>query len=98
MDTADAVGGKAQERHQRAGGVADGRGDAQLDVPQADVAQGHGENVEQGHREVGEDDGQTDLRAAHKDLVGRVEPHDHAYGDDHLQMAVFVLGVPAADL
>ena len=36
------------------------------------VAQGHGENVEQGHREVGEDDGQTDLRAAHKDLVGRL--------------------------
>ena len=50
------------------------------------------------YREVGEDDGQTDLRAAHKDLVGRVEPHDHAYGDDHLQMAVFVLGVPAANL
>ena len=87
-----------QHRHQGPGGVADRGGDGQLDVPEAHVAHGHGEDVQQGYRQVGPQDGQGDLRAAHKDLIGRVKPHNHAHGHDHLQMAVLVPGIPAADL
>ena len=87
-------------RYQRIkqGGVADGGGNGQLNVPQAHIAQRHGADIQQGDRQVGQKDGEIDLRSAHKDLIGGVESHDHTDGDDHLQGAELVPGIPAADL
>ena len=93
----DAVKEDGQHGHQGAGGVADGGGDGQLDVPQAHIAHGHGEDVQKRHRQVRQDDVQIDDRTAHKDLVGRVKAHDDAHGHHHFQVAVLVPGIPAAD-
>ena len=94
----DAVKEDGQHGYQRAGGVADGGGDGQLDVPQAHIAHGHGEDVQDRDRQVRPNDIQIDDRAAHEHLVGRVGPHDNAHGHHHFQVAVLVPGVPAADL
>ena len=93
-----AAGGQGQHGHQRAGGVADGGGDGQLDVPKADVADGHGADVQQGHGEVGQEDAAADLRAVDEDLIGGVKAHDHTNGHDHFQMTVFIVRILTADL
>ena len=86
-----------QHCHQCAGGIADGGRNGQLDIPQAQIAQSHGTDIQQGHRQVGPDDGPADGRAAYEDLKGGVKAHHHAHGDDHFQVTVTVAAVPAAD-
>ena len=95
------VGGAADDGddgYQRTGGVADRGGDAQLDVAQTHIAQSHGADVQQGNRQVDPDDTPGDFYAADEDLVGSVQTHDHAHSHDHFKLAVFVEGIPAADL
>ena len=86
-----------QHCHQCAGGITDGGRNGQLDIPQAQIAQSHGTDIQQGHRQVGPDDGPADGRAAYEDLKGGVKAHHHAHGDDHFQVTVTVAAVPAAD-
>ena len=88
---------KRHHGDERAGGIADGRRDGQLNVPEADVADGHGADVQQGHRQVGEDDAAVDLRTVDENFVGRVEAHHKTHGHDHLEMAETVVLVAAAD-
>ena len=95
---AQPAGGQRQHRHQSAGGIAYRGGDGQLDVPQADIADGHGADVQQRHRQIGQDDVAVDLCAADKNFVSGVQAHYQTHGHDHLQMAVFVVRVLAADL
>ncbi len=84
------------QRHQRAGGIADGRGHRQLDVPQAHIAQRHGADIEQRHGQIGEYDRKADLRAADKDFIRGVQTHHRADGDDHFEMGeVIVLSLTA---
>ena len=91
------AGDEAEHRHQRAGGVADGRRDGKLNIPQADIAQRHRADVEQRYRQVRPDDLPRDRRAADENFIRRMQTHDHADGHDHFQMCVFVLAA-AADL
>ena len=65
------------------GGISDGGGHGQLNVPQAQIAQRHRADIQQGNRQIGPDHGPADLRAADENLVSGVKTHDHAYGDDH---------------
>ena len=95
---AQAAGGQRQHRHQCAAGIADGGGDGQLDIPQADVADGHRADVQQGHRQIRQDDAAVDLRAVDKNLIGGVQTHHQAHCHHHFKMAVFVVCVLAADL
>ena len=68
-----------QHCYQCAGGIADGGRNGQLDIPQAQIAQSHGTDIQQGHRQVGPDDGPADGRAAYEDLKGGVKAHHHAH-------------------
>ena len=90
-------GQQAEHRHQRTGGIADRRGDGQLNVTQADIAKRHGQNVQNRDGQIGENDVPRHLRSVHEDLKRRVQAHDHADGDDHFIMGEFVL-TAAADL
>ena len=87
-----------QNRHESPGGIADGGGDGELDVPQAQVPQGHGADVEQGHGEIRPDHGPADGGAADENFKRGVEAHHRAHGDDHFQVGELVVRVPAADL
>ena len=95
---ADARGCNGQNRDQRAGGIANRRGDGQLDVTQTDVAHRHGDDVQQGNRQVGQDDLHVDFNAADKDLVAGVQTHDDTDRHDHFQVRGLVVGFAAADL
>ena len=86
-----------QHRHHRAGGVADRRRDGQLDVAQTDVAERHRHDVQQRHGQVRPDDVPRDAHAADEDFIRRVQTHDDADGDDHLQVRELVVRVAAAD-
>ena len=94
----DTAEDQAHDGDQSTGGIADGRGDGQLYVTQPDVADGHGQDVQQGYRQVGPNDGPGDFHAADKDLIRGVQAHDNTHGDDHFQMAVLVVCVLTADL
>ena len=88
---------KRHHGDERAGGIADGRRDGQLNVPQPQIAERHRADVEQRHGQVGEDDRKADLRPADEDLKRRVQTHDDADCHDHLEMAETVVLVAAAD-
>ena len=88
---------KRHHGDERAGGIADGRRDGQLNVPQPQIAERHRADVEQRHGQVGEDDRKADLRPADEDLKRRVQAHDDADRHDHLEMAETVVLVAAAD-
>ena len=90
-------GDDAQHRHHRAGGVANGRRDGKLNVAKPHVSQGHGQNIQQRHRQIGEDDGGINFRPADKDFIGCVQTHDHAHSHDHFQVGVLVVCIPTAD-
>ena len=92
------AGDQAGHGHQSAGGIADGRGDGQLNVAQAHIAQRHGQDVEQGHGQIAPDDVPGDGNVVEKNHVGRVEAHDQANGGNHFQMGRAVLFSAAADL
>ena len=88
---------EGQYGHQRAGGIADGRGNGKLDVAQADIADGHGYDVEQRYGQVGQDDAQVDLYAVYEDFVAGVQAHHNAHGHDHLQVGGFIAALTAAN-
>ena len=91
------AGEEAEHRDERARGIADRRRDGKLDIPEADIAERHRDDVEQGDGEVCPDDVPRDGRALHEDLKRGVQTHDHADSDDHFEVGVFVV-VAAADL
>ena len=92
------AGDQAGHGHQSAGGIADGRGDGQLNVAQAHIAQGHGQDVEQGDGQIAPDDLPGDSNVVEENHIGRMEAHDQAHGGDHFQMGRAVLFTAAANL
>ena len=92
------AGDEAQDRHESAGGIADRRRDRKLNVPQAHIAQRHRADVQQRHRQIRPHHVPRDDRAAHEDLIRRVDAHHDADGDDHLEGIILVPPVAAADL
>ena len=88
---------QVQHGHHRAGGVADRRRDGQLNIAQADIAERHRHDVQQRHGQVRPDDVPRDAHAADEDLIRRMQTHDDADGDDHLQVRELVVRVAAAD-
>ena len=92
------AGDEAQDCHERAGGIADRRRDRKLNVPQAHIAQRHRADVQQRHRQIRPHHVPRDDRAAHEDLIRRVDAHHDADGDDHLEGIILVPPVAAADL
>ena len=92
------TGAQAQHGDERTGAVADRRRDGKLDVAQADIAERHGENVEQGDGQVCPDDVPGDGDVMEHDHIGRMQAHNEADGDDHFQMGRLILFAAAADL
>ena len=92
-----AAGDDGQNRHQCAGSVADGGGDAQLNVAKTDIAQRHRQNVQQRHGQVGQNDVPADIHAVEEYLVGGVQTHNDTNGHYHLQVGILVAAVAAAD-
>ena len=92
----DAVAEKREQRDDGAGAVADRGGNRELDIPQAEIADGHGEDIEHGDGQIGQNDLGVDLHALDEDLIGRVQTHHDADRHDHLEMAVRVVSVSAS--
>ena len=90
-------GDQAQDRDQRAGGIADGGRNGKLNVPQADIAQRHGADVQKRYGQIGPDHVPRDDSPADEDLIRRVKAHHNADGNDHLERIIFVPPVTAAD-
>ena len=89
------AGDQTQHRDQRAGGITDRRGDGKLNIPQANIAQRHRADVQKRHRQICPDYLPCHNRAADKDLIRRMQAHDRAHGDDHLEMCIPVLAAAA---
>ena len=92
---------KEQQRHhgdERAGRVADRRGNRQLNVPQPQIPERHRANVQQGNGEVCPDDSHTDLRAADEYFERGVQTHHNAHGDDHFEVSEVIVLTLTADL
>ena len=92
----DADGRKGEHGDDRAGAVADRRGYRKLDIPQADIADGHGENVQYRDGQISQDNAPAYLNAADKNFIAGVQTHDYADRRDHFQVTVFIgLGLAA---
>ena len=94
---ADAFGDENQNCHNRSRTVADRRRNRELDIPQAEIANGHGEYIQSGYRQIGKDNLPGDLNTAEKDAVSGMKAHNKADRHHHFQMAVFIPLIPAAD-
>ena len=94
----DAGGDKGQNRNDRAGAVADGAGDRKLDIAKPQIADGHGQDVQHGDRQIREDHVPAHFHAVKEDLVCRVQTHHKAHRHDHFQVTVLIVCVLAADL
>jgi len=94
---ADADSDEREHRYDRAGAVADGGGDGELYVPETEIADGHGENVEHRNRQIHENDLPCDADLPDEDLIGSVQTHNDTDGHDHFEMAVFVAAVLTAN-
>ena len=93
---ADANGDEREHRYDRAGAVADGGGDGELYIPETEIADGHGENVEHRNGQIHENDLPCDADLPDEDLIGGVQTHDDADSRDHFQVTVFIgLGLAA---
>ena len=92
----DADGRKGEHGDDSAGAVADRRGYRKLDIPQADIADCHRENVQYRDRQISQDDVPAYLNAADKNFIAGVQTHDDADSRDHFQVTVFIgLGLAA---
>jgi len=86
------------DRSQSAGGIADRRGNGKLDVAQSDISERHGENIEQGDRQIMQNDIEIDDGILRENFIESMDSHDKSDGRDHFQMRVFILAVAASDL
>ena len=84
------------EVHYRARGIADGRGNGKLNVPQARITQDHGQDIHSRGGQIGDDIRNAERRARGDEKKG-VRAHYNAHSHDHLPMAVFIVG-PGAQL
>ena len=87
---------KAQKGRYRARGIADGRGNGKLNVPQARITQDHGQDIHSRGGQIGDDIRNAERRARGDEKEG-VRAHYNAHSHDHLPMAVFIVG-PGAQL
>ena len=85
---------EAQNGGHRAGGIADGGGDGQLDVPKAHIPDDHGEDIAEGGGQVGDDVPQREGGAGGDEDDG-MGAHHEAHGHDHLPMTVLIVGLGA---
>ena len=88
---------EAQNRHQRARGIADRRRDGKLNISESHVAERHRRDVKQRHRQIRPDHVPRHDRAADENFIRCVQTHHDADGDDHFQVCVFVGCIAAAD-
>ena len=95
---ADAEHQEREDRNDRPGTVADWGRDGQLDIPESQIPDRHGNDIQKGNGQIGQNDLYTDLHAVEKNLVAGVQAHDDADGGNHLQMTVFIGSVTASDL
>ena len=92
----DADSRKGEHGDDGTGAVADRRGYRKLDIPQADIADGHRENVQYRDRQISQEDAPAYLNAADKNFIAGVQTHDNADCRDHFQVTVFIgLGLAA---
>ena len=90
-------GQQAQNGDQRAGGIADRRRNGKFNVPQADIAQRHGPDVQKRHGQIRPNHAPCDDGSADEDLIRRMNTHHDADGNDHLERVILIPPVAAAD-
>ncbi len=72
--------------------------DGQLNVPQAHIAQGHRQDVQEGNGQISPDYLPGDVHPIDEYFKGGVQAHDKTDGSCHLQVRMPVVRVPTADL
>ncbi len=95
---ADAEHQKREDRDDRPGAVADWGRDGQLDIPESQIPDCHGNDIQEGNGQIGQYDLHADLHAVEQNLVAGVQPHDDADGSHHFQMTVLIGSITASDL